>query len=213
MLSLRKTLSLSERCTASVRRTVGDQNLLSEAIINWKYSCGISQLFYLTASLIRIFLKTFLSRKASLCYNIFMTLKQYSVLLARISLFVIYFWFGFLKIIGLSPASGLVQELFKHTLAHIPVIKMIAPAFFVVGFGFLEVLLGILFLIPGKERLATKLFFFHIFTTALPLVFLLGSVWQKFMVPTLEGQYIIKNLALVACVLNILSSVPRDVRS
>ena len=142
-----------------------------------------------------------------------MTLKQYSVLLARISLFVIYFWFGFLKIIGLSPASGLVQDLFNHTLAYIPVVKMIAPAFFVVGFGFFEVLLGVLFLIPGKEKIVAKLFFFHMFTTALPLVFLTGSAWQKFMVPTLEGQYIIKNLALVACVLNILSSVPRDVRS
>lgn len=141
-----------------------------------------------------------------------MTLKQYSVLLSRISLFVIYFWFGFLKIIGLSPATGLVEELFSKTLAHIPVIKMISPDFFVVSFGIFEVIIGLLFIIPGKETWAKRLFYFHIATTALPLLVLTKSVWQKLLVPTLEGQYIIKNLALVSCVLNILSSVPKDLR-
>ncbi len=142
-----------------------------------------------------------------------MTLKQYSVLLARMSLFVIYFWFGLLKIIGLSPASGLVEELFKSTIAHIPLINMISPSFFVVSFGIFEVLIGILFIIPGREKIASRLFYVHIITTAGPLFFLKNSVWQKFLlVPTLEGQYIIKNLALVSCVLNIVSSVPREFR-
>lgn len=139
-----------------------------------------------------------------------MTIKQYSVLLSRISLFIIYFWFGILKVVGLSPASGLVQELFDKTLAYIPLINTLSPGLFVVLFGIFEVVIGILFIIPGKEKLAMKLFFAHMITTGLPLFFLKDSVWQKVLVPTLEGQYIIKNLALVACVLNIISTVPKD---
>jgi D-hexose-6-phosphate mutarotase len=30
--------------------------------------------------------------------------------LARFGLFVVFFWFGILKVIGLSPASGVVQQ-------------------------------------------------------------------------------------------------------
>lgn len=143
-----------------------------------------------------------------------MTLKQYSVLLARISIFVIYFWFGFLKIIGLSPASKLVEELFEKTIAHIPLVNMISPEFFLVAFGIFEVLIGILFLIPGREKIASRLFYAHIIMTGGPLLFLKQSAWQKFLlVPTLEGQYIIKNLALVSCVLNIVSSVPKEFRT
>jgi uncharacterized membrane protein YkgB len=89
---------------------------------------------------------------------------------------------------------------------------MIAPSFFVVSFGIFEMIIGILFLIPGKEKLAMKLFIFHIFTTGLPLLLLGKSVWQKLLVPTLEGQYIIKNIALVSCALNILSLVPKETK-
>ncbi len=139
-----------------------------------------------------------------------MSIRQTSVLLSRISLFVIYFWFGILKVFGLSPASGLVEELFSKTLAHIPLINLIAPNFFVIVFGIFEVLIGIIFIIPGKEKWASRLFYAHIITTGLPLFFLTNSVWQRLLVPTLEGQYIIKNLALIACVLNIMSSVPKE---
>lgn len=139
-----------------------------------------------------------------------MSLKQTSVLLSRISLFIIYFWFGILKVIGLSPASGLVQELFDKTISHIPLLNMMSPGFFIVAFGIFEVIIGILFLIPGKEKWGIYAFFLHMITTTMPLVFVTDSVWQKMFVPTLEGQYIIKNLALIACALTIWSSLPKE---
>ena len=140
-----------------------------------------------------------------------MTLKQYAVLLSRISLFIIYFWFGILKVIGLSPASGLVQELFDKTLVYIPLVNMISPGAFVIMFGIFEVIIGILFIIPGKEKWAIRLFFLHIITTTGPIFILKESVWQvgKILAPTIEGQYIIKNLALISCVLTIWSSLPK----
>ena len=136
-----------------------------------------------------------------------MTLKQTTVLLSRIALFVIYFWFGFLKIIGMSPASTLVQDLFNHPIIHpfFAFTPFITPHVFVIVFGVFEVIIGILFIIPGKEKWASTLFYLHMFTTFLPL-FLLKGLWQGFLAPTLEGQYIIKNLALIACALTVLQA-------
>ena len=129
-----------------------------------------------------------------------MTIKQLSVFVSRIALFVIYIWFGVLKVIGQSPASPLVRDLCLKTLPFIP------PANFIVLFGLFEIAIGILFIIPRWEKLAFILFAVHMFTTVLPL-FLLGAVWTHPFVPTLEGQYIIKNLALIACALTIAGSL------
>lgn len=127
-----------------------------------------------------------------------MNIKQMSVLISRIALFVIYFWFGLLKVIGQSPASDLVQSLFEKTIPFMPFSS------FIVLFGLFEMAIGILFFIPKLEKIAISLFGIHMFTTILPL-FMLSGLWTNIGVPTLEGQYIIKNLALIACVLNIWS--------
>ena len=128
------------------------------------------------------------------------SLGKATTLMARLSLFVIYFWFGLLKVIGQSPASPMVQSLFSKTLAHMPMLTM-SPSLFVWIFGFFEIIIGILFFIPGWEKTALVLFFIHIITTALPLFILHGEIWSHLFVPTLEGQYIIKNIALITCAL------------
>lgn len=112
---------------------------------------------------------------------------------ARFGLFVIFFWFGLLKVIGLSPASGVVQRLFEDT------IPFMSFGTFLILFGVFECIIGILFLIKGFERVVIPLLFIHMITTFGPLVFLKEETWQSFLVPTLEGQYIIKNLVLIAC--------------
>ncbi len=116
---------------------------------------------------------------------------------ARIGLFVVFFWFGILKVIGLSPASGVVQRLFENT---IPFMNFTT---FLVLFGLFECLIGILFLVKGAERIVIPLLFIHMITTFGPLVYLPSETWQKFMVPTLEGQYIIKNVVLIAATIGI----------
>lgn len=139
-----------------------------------------------------------------------MTLKQSSVLLARVALFIIYVWFGVLKIIGLSPASGMVTELFGKTVT--PMMNAVhmsfmSPSLFVILFGIFEVIIGILFIIPGKERWALWAFAIHMTCTTLPLFFLHKSVWVKIFVPTLEGQYIIKNIALISSAVTVWASL------
>ncbi len=136
-----------------------------------------------------------------------MSMKQTSILLSRVALFIIYFWFGLLKVVGQSPASGMVSELFGKTMAHMPLVSSMSASTFVLFFGVFEMIIGILFIIPGKEKLAILLFFLHMITATLPLFFLGASVWTNTFVPTLEGQYIIKNLALIACTLTIWASL------
>jgi len=118
---------------------------------------------------------------------------------ARSSLFIIYFWFGLLKVLGTSPANPLVDSLLKSTL---PFFTFQSFIFF---FGIFEMVIGICFLIPNFNRLAGVLFLGHMATTLMPLVMLPQMTWQAPFVPTLEGQYIIKNVALMATVVGLAS--------
>ncbi len=64
-------------------------------------------------------------------------------------------------------------------------------------------IIGIAFIIPRAERLAIALLIPHMIMTALPLLFLPAMTWQGFLTPTLEGQYIIKNLVIIALAMGI----------
>ena len=123
--------------------------------------------------------------------------RRISMPVARFSLFVVFFWFGFLKIINMSPASGVVQRLFEAT---IPFMEFGA---FLIGFGVFECLIGVLFAIKGAERVVIPLLFIHMTMTLGPLVLLPSETWLGFMVPTLEGQYIIKNLVVIATAIGV----------
>ncbi|MBI2888645.1 MAG: hypothetical protein HYY10_01850 [Candidatus Liptonbacteria bacterium] len=124
--------------------------------------------------------------------RIIRALRRVGVPLARIALFVVYFWFGALKLFGASPASPLVEGLLEKTL------PFLSFDTFIVGFAMYEMLIGIFFLIPGLERLAIALLIPHLAMTALPLILLPSLTWVAPFAPTLEGQYIVKNLLIIA---------------
>jgi uncharacterized membrane protein YkgB len=112
--------------------------------------------------------------------------------LARFALFVVFFWFGLLKVLDLSPASELVQQLFEKTVPF-----MSFPTFMIV-FGLFEMVIGLMFIIKGLEREVIPLLFLHMITTGMPLILLASTTWSGWLVPTMEGQYIIKNLVIIA---------------
>lgn len=120
---------------------------------------------------------------------------------ARLAFFVIFFYFGFLKIVGLSPASPLAEALTAKT---------IGMQFFDISFlilAVIECLIGILFLIPKATRIVILLLFIHMAIVCSPLVLVPEHIWNSFLVPNLEGQYIIKNIALVAIAIGIAANV------
>lgn len=117
---------------------------------------------------------------------------------SRFALFVVYFWFGALKVFADSPANPLVNALLDKTMPGV------AFAPFIVVFGVFEMIIGILFIIPHLERLGIFLLTIHFIAIFMPLFILPQITWQSFMTPTLEGQYIIKNILLIALALVVL---------
>lgn len=122
--------------------------------------------------------------------------------LNRISLFVVFFWFGFLKILHISPAEGLVTHLHQVTIG-----SVISIENFLILLGITECLIGVLWIIPKLTKWAFWLFMAQMATTFLPLLFLPSDTWQNTMVLTLTGQYIIKNVVLIASAVTIYRSV------
>ncbi|HLC49584.1 MAG TPA: hypothetical protein VJI96_04350 [Candidatus Andersenbacteria bacterium] len=125
--------------------------------------------------------------------------KTASFPIARIAIFVVYFWFGILKVVGLSPANPLVASLLETTM------PFITFDVFIILFGLFEVIIGILFLSSKLDRLSIVLFAVHMVTTFMVLIMLPEVSWDGAFVPTLEGQYVIKNIALIALVISIAS--------
>lgn len=112
---------------------------------------------------------------------------------ARWALFIIFFWFGILKVFGVSPAGPLVTALTEVMFGN-----SVSPVQFLIWFGAFEAITGFLILLPKFERITFMILSFHFIATAAPLFILTDITWYGIMQPTLVGQYILKNLALLA---------------
>lgn len=131
-------------------------------------------------------------------------LRRISLPLSKVAFFVVFVWFGVLKMLELSPAEGLVHTLYQHTVPFIP------WKIFIMVFGAYECLIGVLFLFPGKEKWALYMLIPHMITTTGPLIFLPQMTWKGFLVPNLIGQYIIKNLVIIALAIFISAYVAEE---
>lgn len=119
---------------------------------------------------------------------------RYSIPLLRIGLGIVFFWFGLLKFFpGLSPA----QELATQTISVLS-FGIVQPAVSLPLLACWECLIG-LGLITGRwTRVTLLLLWVQMLGTVTPLLLFPTTVFTWFpLVPTLEGQYIIKNLVLV----------------
>lgn len=119
---------------------------------------------------------------------------------ARLSIFLVFFWFGAIKLIGLSPASPLAEALTAKTVG----MQYFDPLFYLLAV--IECVIGILFLFPKATRVVIPLLLFHMLIVCTPLLLVPEYTWQQFGVPTLEGQYIIKNAVVIAVAIGIAAS-------
>ena len=107
----------------------------------------------------------------------------------RISMGIIFIWFGLLKPYGHSPANDLVAR----------TVYWMDPDFFIPFLGYWEAFIGVCLLFRRLVRLAILLLFLQIGGTFLPLVILPEVCFVQFpFVLTLEGQYIVKNLLIIS---------------
>jgi len=111
----------------------------------------------------------------------------------RVVLFLVFFWFGLLKVLSISPAEALVLHLHQETIGHLMPANQ-----FVFFLGLVECVIGLVWLMPRFTKYALLIFLVQMFTTFLPLVFLPEFTWEGPFVLSLTGQYIVKNLVLVA---------------
>ncbi|WP_439563560.1 hypothetical protein [Microcella sp.] len=133
------------------------------------------------------------------------TMDAFGIKFARLALGIVFIWFGALKMIGeLSPAYDLVAA----------TIYWLTPEIIIPLIGLWEVAIGVAFLFPPLTRLALLLLIPQMPATFLPLVLLPAVTFT--VVPwglTLEGQYIVKNLVIIACALIIGGTALRKDRS
>lgn len=120
-------------------------------------------------------------------------MRNLSIPAIRVSFGIIFIWFGILKPFELSSA----EELLKETVKWLP---FGSPDIWLMVIGCWEVLIGVLFLFKQTTRIAITLLFVQITGTFMPLVFLSEITFQSnnMLLPTMEGQYIIKNLMILS---------------
>ena len=121
---------------------------------------------------------------------------------ARGALFIVFFWFGFIKLLGVSEAAGLAMALTAKTvgLAHFKALFD--------GMAVFECFIGVLCLIPKAVRLLVVLLFVHLAVVCAPLVIVPERTWQTVLVPTMDGQYIIKNVLIIAAAVGLAANAP-----
>lgn len=118
----------------------------------------------------------------------------HGVTLTRIALGVVFLWFGAIKFVpGWSPAEELAGRTIERiTLGAVP------PELGLPVLAAWESLIGIGLLVGRFLRATLLLLFAQMPGTLLPLVLFPAETFTAFPhAPTMEGQYIIKNLVLI----------------
>ena len=130
-------------------------------------------------------------------------LAEHGLTLLRISIGLIFVWFGVLKFWpGLSPADQLATETIDRLF-----FGLITEDLARVLLAILETTIGI-GLVTGKfMRFTLLLLVGQMLGAATPLFLFPEVTWSNLFVPTLEGQYILKNIVLVSAGLTIGATV------
>ena len=117
-------------------------------------------------------------------------MSTYGIRILRICLGIVFFWFGLLKVMGRSPVAQLVAQ----TVYWVP------PKFFVPFLGAWEMAVGVGLLFAVALRLTLFLFWLQMAGTFLVLVLRPDIAFQggnPFLLTT-EGEFVVKNLVLIA---------------
>lgn len=117
------------------------------------------------------------------------------ITLLRISVGIVFLWFGVLKFVpGLSPAD----ELATRTIS-VLTFGIVPPHISRPVLALWESLIGLGLITGWYMRATLLLLFIQMLGTITPMFLFPTETWSRFPIaPTLEGQYIIKNIVLVS---------------
>jgi uncharacterized membrane protein YkgB len=128
-------------------------------------------------------------------------LQRWSIPLLRVSLGIVFLWFGGLKVFGVTPVTDLVAA----------TVYWVDPDWFVPFLGVVEMLVGIGLLTRRGLRTILAVFMLQLAGTFLVLVLLPEVAFQDGnpLKLTVEGEFVIKNLVLLSAGLVVGSMVRR----
>ncbi len=128
-------------------------------------------------------------------------LRRWSEPILRISLAIVFVWFGALKVFGVTPVADLVAD----------TVYWFDPDWVVPALGVFEIAVGLGLAFKLVPRLVLALFALQMLGTFLVFVLQPGVAFQDGnpLLLTVEGEFVIKNLVLLAAGLVIGASVPR----
>lgn len=133
-------------------------------------------------------------------------MEKIGIPLMRVSIGIIFFWFGALKFFdGMSPAQTLAIETIDLMTFGLFTEKVI-----IYGLASWEVLIGIGMLFNLYIKQTILLLFLQMAGTFMPVFLFPGEVFNIFPYSlTLEGQYIIKNLVVISGAIIIGGKLPK----
>jgi putative oxidoreductase len=120
-------------------------------------------------------------------------------LLLRVSLGIVFVWFGVLKVAGVSAVGGLVAS----------TVPFLDSTWFVPLLGVLEVLMGLAFATGRFLRVVLPVFALHLGGTFLVIVLLPEVAFEgdNPLMLTVVGEFVVKNLVLLSAGIVAASSV------
>lgn len=129
-------------------------------------------------------------------------LRRWSIPALRVSVAVVFIWFGALKILGVTPVTDLVAS----------TVYWVDPDWFVPVLGVAEVVVGLGLLFRVMLRTVLALFALQMLGTFLVLVLLPDVSFQDGNVfkLTVEGEFVVKNLVLLSAGLVVGATVGRS---
>lgn len=127
--------------------------------------------------------------------------RRHSLSLLRLALAVVFVWFGALKVVGASPVTGVVHQV-APALATRPT---------VVAIGVMEIVIGVGILVGWAIRVTLALFFAQMVSTLAIMALRPDLTFRRGnpLLLTTLGEFVVKNLVLIAAGLAILRTVPK----
>jgi len=129
---------------------------------------------------------------------------RYALGCLRYSLAMVFFWFGIIKPLGMTPATMLVRE----TLSATPLLRAAVPfSIFISVLGWWEAVVGLGLLSRRTIHLAVGCMMVQMAATFVPLLVVPEVTFHSApLVPTTPGFYVIKNFVLLSGGLVVASS-------
>lgn len=123
-------------------------------------------------------------------------LVRQSRLFLRLSLGLVFLWFGILKLFNVSPVMVMIERSLPYGLGE--------QQLFLFGLSLFEVLIGIALLSGKFVKLASFALIIHLFIATIAVLYTQGFT-PRFPLLSLEGEFVLKNIVLIAAGFSLLS--------